>query len=84
MAQNITVVIIDSDIDSINSMTNYIKKLDSKVVLEGTATTFERGYELIHKRRPMVVIIEVEKDVDASIEKITQILNRFPQISVFI
>ena len=83
MAQNITVVIIDSDLDSINSITNYIKKLDSKVVIEGTATTFERGYELVHKKRPMVVIIEVGKDVDPSIEKITQILNRFPQLSVF-
>jgi pilus assembly protein CpaE len=83
MAQNITVVIIDSDIDSIKSLTNYIKKLDSKVFVEGTATTFERGYELIHKRRPMVVIIEVEKDVDPTIEKIIQILNRFPQTSIF-
>jgi pilus assembly protein CpaE len=83
MAQNITIVIIDSNIDSINSMADYIKKLDSKVVVEGTATTFERGFEIIHKKRPMVVIIEVEKDVESSIERITQILNRFPQISVF-
>jgi len=83
MAQNITVVIIDSDIDSINSMTNYIKKLDSKVVVEGTATTFERGFELIHKKRPMVVIIEIDKDLDVAIDRITQILNRFPQVSVF-
>jgi len=83
MAQNITVVIIDSDIDSINSMTSYIKKLDSKVVVEGTATTFERGFELIHRKRPMVVIIEVEKDIESSIDKINQILNRFPQVSVF-
>jgi pilus assembly protein CpaE len=64
-------------------MTGYIKKLDSKVFVEGTSTTFERGFELVHKKRPMVVIIEVEKDVDSSIEKITQILNRFPQVSLF-
>ncbi len=83
MAQTITVVIIDSDIDSINSIANYINKLDSKVTVEGTATTFERGFELVHKKKPMVVIIEVDKDVDVAIEKITQILNRFPQISVF-
>lgn len=82
MPQNITVVIIDSDIDSINSMTNYIKKLDSKVIVEGTATTFERGFELIHRKRPMVVIIEVDENIESSIERITQILNRFSQISV--
>lgn len=83
MAQTITVVIIDSDIDSINSLTNYIRKLESKVTIEGTSTTFERGYELIHRKRPMVVIIEVGKDVEGSIQKITQILNRFPQVSIF-
>lgn len=83
MAQTITVVIIDSDIDSINSITNHIKKLESKVTIDGTATTFERGYELIHKKRPLVAIIEIEKDVESSIQKISQILNRFPQVSIF-
>jgi pilus assembly protein CpaE len=83
MAQNISVVIIDSDLDSINKMVSYIKNLGNSVVVEGTATTFEKGYELVHKTRPTVVIIEIDDDITSSIEKIKQILSRFPQASIF-
>lgn len=83
MPQGISVVIIDSDIDSINSMVKYIKNMDSKVIVEGTATTFENGFELVHKKRPMVVIIEVSENIDLSLERISQILSRFSQVSIF-
>jgi len=83
MPQSISVVIIDSDIDSINSMVKCIKNLDSKVIVEGTATTFENGFELVHKKRPMVVIMEVTEDINLSLERISQILSRFSQVSVF-
>jgi pilus assembly protein CpaE len=83
MAQNISVVIIDSDLNSTNKMVSYIRNIGNNVVVEGTATTFEKGYELVHKIKPMVVIIEVGDDLASSIEKINQILSRFPQVSVF-
>ena len=83
MPQSISVVIIDSDIDSINTMVKYMKSMDSKVIVEGTATTFENGFELVHKKRPMVVIMEVTEDVNLSLERISQILNRFSQVSIF-
>jgi len=83
MSQSISVVIIDSDVDSINSMVKCIKNLDSKVIVEGTATTFENGFELVHKKRPMVVIMEVTEDINLSLERISQILSRFSQVSVF-
>ena len=83
MPQGISVVIIDSDIDSINTMLKYMKSMDSKVIVEGTATTFENGFELVHKKRPMVVIIEVSEKIDLSLERISQILSRFSQVSIF-
>jgi pilus assembly protein CpaE len=83
MPQGISVVIIDSDIDSINTMVRYMKSMDSKVIVEGTATTFENGFELVHKKRPMVVIIEVSEKIDLSLERISQILSRFSQVSIF-
>jgi len=83
MPQSISVVIIDSDIDSINTMLKYMKSMDSKVIVEGTATTFENGFELVHKKRPMVVIIEVSENIDLSLERISQILSRFSQVSIF-
>jgi pilus assembly protein CpaE len=83
MAQSISVVIIDSNADSINNMVKYIKNLGDNVAVEGTATTFEKGYELVHKKRPMVVIMEVGDDINLAIERIGQILSRFPQVSIF-
>jgi pilus assembly protein CpaE len=83
MPQNISVVIIDSNTDSINSIVKSIKNLGNDVSLEGTATSFENGYELIHRKRPMAVIMEVAEDISLSIQHICQILSKFPQISIF-
>src|SRR4030043_904565 len=83
MPQNISVVIIDSDIESINNIVKYIKNLEDSVTVEGTATTFETGFELIHKMKPMVVIMAVGEDISLCIERINHILSRFPQISIF-
>jgi len=82
MSQTISVVIIDSDTDSINSMVKYMKGLDNIVTVEGVATSFDSGFELIHKKKPMVVILEVEDDIGLSIERIIRILDRFPQVSI--
>jgi pilus assembly protein CpaE len=81
MAQ-ISLVIIDSDTDSINSMVKYMKSLDNIVTVEGVATSFDNGFELIHKKKPMVVILEVGDDIGLSIERIIRILDRFPQVSI--
>ena len=83
MTQNISVVIIDSDTDSINNIVKYIKSIGSNIIVEGVATTFESGFELIHKKRPIIVIMEVGEDIDLTLGRITQILNRFPQVSIF-
>jgi len=83
MPQDISVVIIDSDTDSINNIVKYIRNLGDSVTVEGTATTFEAGFELIHKKRPMVIIMEVGEDISLCIERICHILSRFPQISIF-
>lgn len=80
----ISVVIIDSDPDSISRIQQYIKNMGNHATIEGVAQSFEKGYEIIHKKRPMVVIMEVNSErLDESLERINLILNRFPQISVF-
>src|SRR4030043_1137781 len=83
MPQNISVVIIDSDAESLSNIVKYIKNLEDSVTVEGTATTFETGFELIHKKKPMVVIMAVGEDISLCIERISHILSRFPQISIF-
>jgi pilus assembly protein CpaE len=83
MPKNISVVIIDSDITSLNNITKFLETLGDNVSVEGTAGTFAKGYELVHKKRPMVVIMEIGDDVNLAIERMEQIASRFPQVSVF-
>lgn len=80
----ISVVIIDSDPDSISRIQQFIKNMGNHATIEGVAQSFEKGYEIIHKKRPMVVIMEVlSEKLDESLERINLLLNRFPQISIF-
>lgn len=80
----ISVVIIDSDPESISRIQQYIKNMGNHATIEGVAQSFEKGYEIIHKKRPMVVIMEIMSDkLDESLERINLILSRFPQISIF-
>ena len=83
MAQNISVVIIDTDITSLNNIVKFIENLGDNVSLEGTATNYEKGFELVHKKRPMVVIMEVGEDINLAIERIGQLSSRFTQVSIF-
>jgi pilus assembly protein CpaE len=83
MSQNISIVIIDSDPESVNSLVKYITNLGDHAVVDGVANSFETGFELVHKKRPMVVIMDICQGSDADIEKIRTILERFPQTSIF-
>src|SRR3990172_8271257 len=84
MPPSISVVVIDSDVDSLGNIVKYIKALGHQVSLEGTAANFESGFELIHKKRPMVVIMEIiTEELDTAIERIQMVLGRFPQLSIF-
>ncbi len=84
MPPGISIVIIDNDIESTNNLVKYIKNLGDHASVEGVAANFEGGYELIHKKRPMVVIMEVcDDDLEHSLERIRLILSRFPQVSIF-
>src|SRR3990172_7959370 len=84
MAPAISIVIIDSDTDAVNGMVKYIKNLGDHATVEGVAATFESGYELIHQKRPMVVIMDICIDtLDNALERIRLVLSRYPQINIF-
>ncbi len=78
-----TIVVIDSDTESINHIVRYIKNLGDHAEVDGVATSFESGFELIYKKKPNVVIMEVGEDVNLSLSRIKSILERFPQVSIF-
>jgi pilus assembly protein CpaE len=84
MAQGITAVIIDSDTESLNKTVKYIKSLGEQASVEGATTSFEAGFELVHKKRPMVVIMSIDEgQYDAALERIKTILTRFPRVTIF-
>ncbi len=84
MSQGISTVIIDRDTDTLNIVAKYIRNLGDHASVDGVATDFEGGYELIHRKKPMVVIMEVcSDDLDLSLERMKMIVNRFPQVSIF-
>lgn len=82
-SQNMSIVIIDSDTSSIKKMVNFVKNLGDHAVVDGVATNFESGYEMIRKKKPMIVILEIDNKTDDSVEKIKTILEGFPKTSIF-
>lgn len=84
MAQNISVVIIEADVEALDKMMKYITSLGDHVTVEGASGSFEAGFELIHKKKPMVVILDISDEKSgADIEKISKVLGRFPQTTIF-
>jgi len=76
-------VVIDSDPDSLQRIVQYIKALGDKVEVSGFATLFEKGFELIRKSKPSVVVLEIGDDIEMGIKRINSILDHFPQTAVF-
>jgi pilus assembly protein CpaE len=84
MPPSITIVVISGDIEFTNTIVKHINALGSHAGLVGTASSFESGFELIHKKRPMVVIMDINaEDIDLYITQVEKIINRFPRVSVF-
>jgi pilus assembly protein CpaE len=84
MAQGITAVIIDSNTESLYKTVKFIKTLGGQASVEGATTSFEAGFELVHKKHPMVVILSIDEgQYDTALERIKTILTRFPRVTIF-
>jgi pilus assembly protein CpaE len=84
MPPSIPIVIISSDVESTSNISKLIGKLGPHASIEGVAVNFNGGYEVIHKKRPLVVILDICKgDLDPCIDAIHKILDRFPRTSIF-
>ncbi|HLC18313.1 MAG TPA: AAA family ATPase [Thermodesulfobacteriota bacterium] len=84
MNPNIAIVIIDSDTDSVKTMVSFIQHLGDHASIEGVASNFESGIEMVHKKRPNVVIMELTDGIDDAVGKVHSILERFPRTSIFV
>lgn len=84
MSQAIRIVVVGSDTASIEDITRCLNRHRGNAVVEGVAIGFERGAELIHKRQPQVVVLDMcARGVDHCLRWIESALSRSPQVSVF-
>lgn len=84
MSEGIRVVVIANDIDSTNNIANLVSKHGKDAVVIGVALGLDRGAELVYKRKPMVVILDMcAYGSDSCIRWIETILHRFPQTAIF-
>ncbi len=83
MWNGISVVVIDGDVDSVKSTVQYIRDFDIPVRVEGVAANFNKGYEMIYKKKPAVVIMDICGEQGADIGKISTVHDRFPGTSIF-
>jgi pilus assembly protein CpaE len=83
MSKGISVVVVDRDIDSINAMVQYVRNFDIPVNVEGVAASFNKGFEMIYKKKPSVVIMDICDEKGADVGKIGTVHERFPGTSIF-
>jgi pilus assembly protein CpaE len=85
MSQTIRVVVIGSDTDSTNNIVERVKKEGNNATVEGVAVGFERGAELIHKRKPMVVILDMcTAGIIPCLRWIETLLHKSPQTAIYV
>ncbi len=84
MSEAIRIVIIGTDTDSTRNITTCVSREGENALVEGVAENFQSGTELIQKRKPMVVIIDMcSVGIDPCLRWIEEIVHSFPHISIF-
>src|SRR5512139_1754729 len=83
MPPHISLVIIDSDRNSRETIAAFLKPFADTIRIDGSVADFGEGLRIIQKATPNVIIIEVD-DVLKGVEEITFILSRFPRTSIIV
>lgn len=83
MSTGISVIIIDSDLNSLETIKTHLRKIEG-VTVEGEACQLLEGYELIRQKKPAVAIMELAPSLDEALTIIERITHNFPQTSVFV
>jgi pilus assembly protein CpaE len=85
VAGKISLVVIDSSGDSAAAIERILNSHNSGLHMVGTASSFEKGYELIFAKRPAVVIMEAgDDDISVSLGRVKTILSRLPRTFIFV
>ena len=83
MSTHISLVIIDSDTKTQESIKVTLKPFSETITIAGSVDNFSDGARLIEKALPNVVILEVT-DIMRGIQEVQFISSQFPQTSVIV
>jgi len=83
MAREITIGIVDSDPEHARELEKHIKTLDQRLVHVATVNNLEAAREMVAGRRPLVVLVELEPDVEEAFSFISKTQSKYPDTSFF-
>lgn len=83
MPPHVSLVIIDSDKASRDSIAALLIPFGDMVKTMGSVDDFNEGVRIIQSTNPMVVILDI-KELAKGVEEIRHLLSRFPRLSVFV
>ena len=83
MQSNISLIIIDSDLEVRNLCTAQLKRYGDTVRINGSVADFPEGLKLIQSTNPAIVIIEVH-DLARGVKEIKQLHSLFPHLSILV
>src|SRR5512138_8179 len=83
MPQILSIVIIDSDRETRETIESLIRPYGDRVKLLGVTGDFAEGYRLIQTNNPAIVILGVAQ-LELGAEQIQNIASHFPRISIFV
>jgi pilus assembly protein CpaE len=83
MPPHISIVVIDRDDQSRQTINAMLASLGDSVRLEGSVGNYNDGVSLIQRTNPMVVMVDVDEQ-GAGVDRIRHLHDRFPRTSIFV
>lgn len=83
MPPHISMLIIDSDKVSRESIANIVRPFADTIRIEGSVDDFGEGLKIIQKTSPNIVILEVD-NLERGIEEIQYLHANYPQLTVIV
>jgi pilus assembly protein CpaE len=83
MSTSVSILIIDSEQSSRNSIESILKPFLSSISIAGIVSDFNEATKIIQSSTPSVILLEV-KDLQKGVGEIESIISRFPRISIIV
>jgi pilus assembly protein CpaE len=83
MPPHISIVVIEKDEPSRQTISAMLADLGDSVRVEGSVASYAEGLSLIQRTNPMVVMVDADEP-GSGVDRIRQLHDRFPRTSIFV